>query len=47
MSYTKPRYTNRIESEPVMAKVSSEYLFKFPEALLYEVEMGVQTQFSK
>ena len=47
MSNTKPRDTNMIESEPVMAKVSSEYLFKFPEALLYEVETGVQTQFSK
>ena len=47
MNYTKPRDTNRIESEPVMAKVSSENLFKFSEALLYEVETGVQTQFSK
>ena len=26
---------NRIESEPVMANVSSKYLFKFPGALLY------------
>ena len=30
MSYTKPWEANRIESGPVMAKVSSKYLFKFP-----------------
>ena len=30
MSYTKPWDANRIGTGPVLAKVSSKYLFKFP-----------------
>ena len=47
MSYRKPWDANRIESGPVMVNMSSKYLFRFPGALLYKIETGVRSQFSK